>query len=325
MHDADLGGGRSGFSVSSTGVLASRSGRGIQRRQLVWVDRSGRVLNTVGPQDDGSQANPELEANGRRVVIQRSIRGNPNLWLLDIAQGLGSAFTVDESSTMNPLWSADGDRIVFASNKNGIYDLFQKPLDGGGDEQPLLVTPQEKRPVSSSSDFVLFGVSAGQNNRDLWALPMTGDAKPFPVVHTGFDEDEGQISPDGRWLAYGSAEAGTHEIYLQPFPGPGEKQRVSAAGGGQVRWRPDGRELYYVGADNRLMAVSVTPAKDGRTLELAAPAALFPTRLATGSNVTSVKPQYAVSRDGRFLLNVRVVEDAAAPITIVQNWMARRR
>ncbi len=319
----DLNGGRSAFSISSTGVLASRGGRSAQRRHLVWVDRSGRVLNTVGP-DDGSQANPELAANGRRVVIQRAIRENVNLWLID-ARGVGSAFTVDEGTKVNPLWSADGGRIVFGSNKNGVYDLFQKSVDGGADEQPLLVTPQEKRPVSWSSNYVLYGISTGQSNRDLWALPMAGDAKPFPVVHTSFDEDEGQFSPDGRWLAYGSTEAGNHEIYVQPFPGPGEKKRVSPAGGGQVRWRPDGRELYYVAADNRLMAVSAASAKDGRSLELAAPVALFPTRFATGANVTGTKPQYAVASDGRFLLNERIVEDGAAPITIVQNWMARRK
>jgi serine/threonine protein kinase len=323
---SDPVGGSRTFSVSSTGLLASRNGRSAQGRQLVWADRSGHTLTTVGPPDYGSSAYPELAPDGGRVAVQRNLRGTSSLWLIDLARGVGSAGTLGESSTVSPVWSPDSRRIVFASNKNGAYDLFEKPADGGGDEQPLLVTPSEKRPLSYSLDgrFVLFSVVVAQTDRDLWALPMMGDPKPqaFPVVHTSFDEDEGQISPDGRWLAYGSTESGRHEVYVQPFPGPGKKQRASTTGGGQVRWRPDGRELYYVAADNWLMAVPVTAAKDGRTLELGAPVRLFLTRFATGLNVTGRKPQYAVAGDGRFLLNVRIAEDAASPITIVQNWMA---
>jgi Tol biopolymer transport system component len=210
---------------------------------------------------------------------------------------------------------------VFGSNRNGVYDLFEKPMSGSGIEEPLLVTPEEKRLLSWSSDgrFLLYVANVAVG-RDLWALPLDGERKPFPVVETTFDEDEGQFSPDGHWIAYGSTESGRHEIYVQPFPGPGERSRVSTAGGSQVRWRPDGKELYYVGPDGLMMAVSIQVARGGQTLQATAPRALFPTRFAIGANVTGTKPQYAVASDGRFLMNIRIEDQAAKPITITQNW-----
>jgi hypothetical protein len=202
-----------------------------------------------------------------------------------------------------------------------VYDLFEKPVSGGG-ERPLLVTPDEKRLLSWSQDgrFLLY-VANATSGRDLWALPLNGGQKPFPVVETNFDEDEGQFSPDGRWIAYGSTESGRHEIYVQPFPGPGERSRVSTAGGAQVRWRPDGRELYYVAPDNRMMAVSITVTNGDQTLQATPPRPLFMTRFAIGANVTGTKPQYAVSPDGLFLMNVRLEGQTASPIRVTQNWI----
>ena len=155
---------------------------------------------------------------------------------------------------------------------------------------------------------------------------LTGDAKPFPVVQTAFDETQGQFSPDGRWLAYTSNESGRDEVYVRPFPDAGGKWQVSTGGGSMSRWRSDGKELFYVAADAKLMAVPIGVAPQGRAVTAGAPVALFPTRLANGAGINLTGSQsralYAVAADGRFLMNVNVESETAMPITIVQNWDA---
>jgi hypothetical protein len=153
----------------------------------------------------------------------------------------------------------------------------------------------------------------------MWVFSLI-DKRRWAVVQTGFDEPEGQFSPDGRWLAFVSTESGQSEVYVQPFPGPGEHERVSTTGGSQVRWRPDGKELYYVAPDNRLTAVRFAVDADSKLPNLGPPEGLFTTRLANGANVTGTRAQYAVARDGRFLMNVRMDDERAAPITVVLNW-----
>ena len=152
---------------------------------------------------------------------------------------------------------------------------------------------------------------------------VPGDTeKALAVVQTALDQPGGEFSPDGRWLAYESNESGRFEVYAQPFPEAGGKWQMSSAGGTQPRWRRDGRELYYVAPDARLMAVPVAVSPDGKTLDLGVPAPLFRTRLASGAGVTAGRPEYAVAPDGRFLMNTVVEATAPSPITIVLNWEA---
>jgi Tol biopolymer transport system component len=143
-------------------------------------------------------------------------------------------------------------------------------------------------------------------------------------VNTEFDESEGQFSPDSRWLAYVSNKSGASEVYVRAFSDNGDEIRVSTAGGMQVRWRPDGNELFYVTPDDRLMAVSFRSGGSA-TPEIGLPVALFVTHLATGASVVGGKPQYAVARDGRFLMNVAIEPTTSAPITVVLNWTASLR
>jgi dipeptidyl aminopeptidase/acylaminoacyl peptidase len=314
----------SAFSVSDAGVLAYRPG-GLARRQLVWVDRTGKVTGVLGSPDDASLAISELAPDGRRVAVSRAVQGNFDMWLIDVARGIVNRFTFDATNDGFAIWAPDGSRTIFASTRNGRWDLFEKPANGAADERPLLVTGQDTIPLDWSSDgrILLYASQDPKTGVDLWALPLVGERKPFPVVQTRFDERQGQLSPNGRWVAYVSNETGSDDVYIRAFPGPGGKWQVSTTGGIDPRWRRDGQELFFVAPDGKLMAVPIQVGADRSTLSPGTPVALFPTRFPTGANITIgwlSKAQYAVARDGRFLMNLPVEDTAASPITIVQNW-----
>ena len=316
---------RSAFSVSGSGVLAHRPGAG-SRRQLVWVDRTGTIVGAIGQPDENTPATPALAPDGQRVAVARSVQGNIDVWLIEVSRDVASRFTFDAAIDNSPLWSPDGSQVVFRSSRKGVHDLFEKPARGTADEQPLLVTSHGKSPLDWSRDgrFLLYSTQDPKTGSDLWALPMTGERKPFAVLQSSFDEIEGQFSPDGRWFAYASDESGRYEIYIQTFPVGGGKWQVSSAGGVQPLWQRDGHELLYVAPDARLMAVPIRLVQDTHALEAGAPVALFSTRLATGVNIATAgfqaRAQYAVAPDGRFLMNIAADEAVTSPITIVQNW-----
>jgi Tol biopolymer transport system component len=272
---------------------------------------------------------PELAADGRRVVIGRTAEGNIDVWIVDLGRGVPARLTFDAGIDNAPLWSPDASQVVFRSSRNGFFDLFRKPANGTTDEQPLLVTPQNKSPLDWSRDgrFLLYSVQSPDTASDLWVLPLAGDgkpAKPFAVLQSRFDEIEGQFSPDGRWLAYASNESGRYEIYVRTFPEATGRWPISVAGGVQPRWRADGRELYYVAPDTRLMAVGIRAAPNTHTIEVAPPVALFSPRLAIGGNIPAAgfqaRAQYAIASDGRFLMNIAADDAIGSPIRVVLNW-----
>ena len=214
--------------------------------------------------------------------------------------------------------SKDGTRVAFGSTRKGPTDLYIKLSSGASAEQLLLSTPNAKRPRDWSPDgrFLLYTEDDPKTSRDLWALPMTGsDRTPVRVATTVATESNGQFSPDGRFVAYETNESGRFEIVVQAFPQPSGKWQVSLAGGTQPRWRADGKELYFIGADGKMMAAQTTIGSD--TLLAAAPTALFAADVVTGGGAD--KQQYAVARDGRFLV-IRPVESAPEPITLLLNW-----
>jgi serine/threonine protein kinase len=307
------------FSVSSTGVVAYRAGVASQR-QLVWFDRSGKVLGPLSAPDENSPLAPTLSPDGRRVALTRVVQGNQDVWLLDGTRT--TRFTFDPATESFPIWSPDGSRIVFDSaRKTGVRDLYQKLSSGSGDEQLLFESDQSKAVNSYSSDgrFLLFSSTDPKNLTDLWVLPMDGSRKPFPFVKTPFDERSGMISADGRWVSYLSNESGRYEIYVRPFPPTsGGQWQVSTAGGVQPRWRRDGKELYYIAPDGKLMAVAI--AVNGSTLEPGTPVALFQTRIFGGGASVNSRQQYDVAPDGRFLINVTIDDTNASPITLLLNW-----
>jgi Tol biopolymer transport system component len=311
-----------GFFVSSKGDVAYRAG-GSERRQLIWFDRTGRVTGMVAEPDVNLLINPELSPDGRRVGVTRTVEGNPDLWLIDLARGTPTRFTFDAAGHFYPIWSPDGTQIAFSSNRKGTYDLYRKPSSGGGTDQPLLESPQVKLAMHWSPDgrYLLYADTDPKTGYDLLALPLMGDRKPILITNKPFAELEGQFSPDGRWVAYQSNESsGRFEIYVQPFPGPGGKWQVSTTGGTSPRWRHDGKELFFLSPDLKLMAASVQTS--GSTFESSAPVALFQTRAVTGGNA-NLKQQYDISRDGRFLINT-VTETSTVPVTLILNWHPER-
>jgi Tol biopolymer transport system component len=159
------------------------------------------------------------------VALSQQLNQNFDIWLLDLGRGVLSRFTFDPAIENNPVWSDDGRQIVFASNRRGVYDLYQKTASGAGTEELLLATPQTKDQSDLSPDghFLLYRSLDPKTSYDIWAVPLDGDRKPFPFVKTNFDERDGQFSPDGKWIAYQSNESGRFEIYVQPFPWPRRK------------------------------------------------------------------------------------------------------
>ena len=305
------------LSVSATGLVTYRAG-GASRRQLTWFDRAGQALGTLGS-PDATQVDPALSPDGRLVAVERVAQGNTDLWLIDATRT--TRFTFDPAQDRLPVWSPDGRRLVFSRLRGGIFDLYQKPANGAGAEALLLASPESKSATSWSPDgrSLLYVNSPPTTSRDVWVLPMAGDPKPFPFLNSTFSEVWSVYSPDGHWVAYGSDESGRYEIYVRPFPGPGGQWQVSTAGGKDPRWRPDGKALYYIAPDSRLMAAPIASA--GTALQPGLPPALFQPRIALGGTpVIGTRQQYDVAPDGRFLINVSVDEGSAAPITVITNW-----
>jgi Tol biopolymer transport system component len=217
------------------------------------------------------------------------------------------------------VWSPDGSRIIFSSLRAGRRDLYIKNSTSASQEELLLESDAPKRPGDWSRDgrFLLYTHVEPKTLSDIWVLPLAGDRKPEPVIQTRFSEVMPRFSPDGRYIAYISTESGRHEVYVQSFPVSGRKWQISTNTGVQPMWRGDGRELFFISLTNDVMAVPVSPSKDGG-LEVGVPQKLFtalPTILYGRRNAWSVTP------DGqRFLIVNAVGGTNVAPITVVVNW-----
>jgi eukaryotic-like serine/threonine-protein kinase len=316
---------RGTFTASDNGVLAYRRSAAEPRR-LAWLDRAGSVLTQVGAVDEDGPGNPELAVDGRRASVFRTREGNSDVWLVDADTGVRTRFTQSEATEFFAVWTPDGRNLVFSSNESANYDLFEKPANGAGAPRLLVHSSEAKVPTHVSPDgrLLIYSTQGPRNGVDIWAVPLNDpDPKPFPVLQSVFDEMAGQVSPDGRWLAYQSNVSGRMEVYVRQFPSQGAEQQISSEGGTQPRWHATGRELYFVSADDKLMAVSIASGRDAASLDLGAAHPLFPLKLAKGVNVypaVGTKAQYAVSPNGRFLVNVPVKDAAPPPIVVTLNW-----
>jgi serine/threonine protein kinase/Tol biopolymer transport system component len=309
--------GRAFFCVSDNGVLVYR-GELYRNRRLTWFDRSGKQLGTLGEPD--VILSPALSPDEKRLAILRSDSfGAIDVWLMDVLRGNTSRLTFDPAVDGSPVWSPDGTRIVFCSNRAGRYDLYWKLSNGAGNEELLVKSEGHKFACDWSPDgrYILYEESSANALVDLWALPLFGDQKPFSIVQTNFNETQGRFSPDGRFMAYVSNESGTAQIYVQNFPPSGGKWMVSINGGSQPKWRRDGKELFFISADSKLMLVQVK--SDGANFEAGTPQPLFEAHITAGPPI--VGSNYAISKDGqRFLLNVLAEDSSPDPAVFVQNW-----
>jgi len=301
--------GNAGYSMSNSGVLAYRQTSG---SELVWFDSTGNEIERVG---DGSS--PWLIPNG--VVAERgdpAMGGQTDIFLIDRARGIDSRFTFDSGSDQYPIASPDGTEIIFSSNRSGYDDLYVKATNGTGDGEILIRSEQTKHATDWSSDgrYVLYTNLSPTTSRDLWILTRSGESEPFPLLQSVFDERHGQFSPDGTWIAYVSNESGRFEVYVQSFPGTGNKRQISSDGGQQPRWRSDGEALFYLASDGTLMRVDITL---GSTVLANAPESVF---RASGSIASD---RYAVSADGkRFLIPIGTGDNGVPPVVVVVDWMS---
>jgi eukaryotic-like serine/threonine-protein kinase len=304
---------RAAFAASDNGVLAYQTGEALVGAIYTWYDRTGKPIAPA--------TNEPLVARGFRLSpddgrlaagVFDLAGGNIDVWVVDLKRGTRSRLTFEPTVEASPVWSPDGARIAFSSDRKG-QPLIVKSASGTGAEEILFRSDEPKNPSSWSADgrYLLFSRTLSKTKTDVWVLPLSGDRKPFPLVQSEFIDRNGQFSPDGRWVAYVSDESGRLEIYVVPFPGPGGKWQISTGGGATPHWSADGRELFYTSPNLELMAVEIKP---GPEFEVSPPKLLF-----TLSSLTA-QGSYDVSADGRRFLQGVSREAAPTPVTLVLNW-----
>jgi Tol biopolymer transport system component/tRNA A-37 threonylcarbamoyl transferase component Bud32 len=314
----DAGVSRGIFSASDNGILVYQTGTTQSGSQMLWLDRTGKNLGMVGTV--GLNYTLRVAPDAQRLAVSAFDTGSSNLdvWVYEVARGIKTRFTFDAARDLFPTWSPDGTQVAFSSEREGKRRLFVKRADGSAPEELLLDSLAQDSPTDWSPDgkYLAFWHRESQTKTgyDIWILPMTGERKPYPFLQGEFNESEAVFSPDGHWMAYISDESGRTEVYVAPFPGPGGKWQASTAGGRTPRWRKDGRELYYLAPDDKMMAVDVGEKGAGLQLGIAHP--LFQ------AHVPPLAAMYDVSRDGRFLLNSIGEDKTATPLTLVVNWTA---
>jgi Tol biopolymer transport system component len=331
---------RASVSASATGMLIYRPNDADEPSQLAWFDRAGRQLATVGDRID--QMSVELSPDEKRAAVSvlDPARNTRDIHIYDLARdGLRTRFTFDPADEVIVIWSPDGRQLAFNSNRKLTTAIYRKAATGLGDEELLFSNSSSNSyPTSWSSDgrFIFyFNGSVGSSTlQDLWALPLTGDKKPLPVVQTPFIEIFGRSSPDGRWVAYQSNESGGRtEVFVVPFSTNGQtsthapsgsKWQVSGTGGSTPRWRRDGKEIFFLSPDNRLMAAAVKG--EGSAFEVGAVRPLFEVHRRLSGYSSFQGYNYDVSADGqRFLVNTVTDRPAPVPMIVVTNWMAALR
>ena len=308
------GDGRGLFAASTTGVLVfyqgehTASGRGqTGNSQFAWIGRTGSWI--AAAIETGLHGDMDLSPDQKFIAITKQPPGAPasDIVVVEWAKGLETRLTLDPADDINPVWSHDGSRIAFTSYRAGNADIFVKNANGVGPDTPLVQTSSDEFVEAWSSDGRYIAYLVTQDRfQDIYALPLEQGGKPFPVVQGAFRKDEAQFSYDGKWLAYTSDESspGKFEVYVMSFPQLDQKRKVSIGGGGQPRWRKDGKELYYRTVEH-YMAVDIMP---GLKIDSGVPHAMFPTRTPGNGNISSSDPvrhQWAAASDGqRFLLRV---------------------
>jgi len=299
------------FDVSPSGTLAFMSAGRRPRNALVWVDRAGQEAATGA--SGGAYAQPRLSPDGRRIAVVISSDDLDDVWLFEIARGTWNRFTLEGNSNF-PLWTADSMRVIHNSDRGGGIEIVSKRADGVSEIQTLVPRSFAPRsfPFSWSPDGVLAFVAL-RPAQDVWVVRPGGTPSPF--IATPFVEGAPMFAPDGRSIAYVSRETGRNEIYLQPFPGPGEKVPISSQGGTEPFWSPTGRELFFRAGD-AMMAVDVIP---GAALKVGQPHSLFAGRY---EPAVALYPNYSTVDGQRFVMVKRLDPSTGSnQINVVINWL----
>ena len=322
--DRFLTSGRAMFTTSRSGTIAYHSYANVAR--LVWVDRTGKEVGTVGA--PGDYLTVRLSPDGGTVAFDRTKSGigTWDVWTTDLTRGVETRLTSDPGSEAFPVWMPDGRAILFAdeSHSNTTLNLARKRLDTGVEDQLLSIGSYQRRPIDVSPDghTLLFTERTARGTFNIFTLPLDGPARPSALFGSRFNENDPRFSRDGRSMSFTSDESGRFEVYVAPIPPTGGKTLVSAGIStgielqGGARWSRDGRELFYVSADRRLMAV---PVRTTPTLEVGTPVPLFTLQGRAWSD-------FAVSGDGkRFLAVVPQAFAGEQPLTVILNWTAEVR
>ena len=319
IHEA----GPDAVSAAQNGTLAFRVGNTRPHTRYTWLDRSGRRLGEVGPLDAGESpsASPDLS----QLVVLRGTEGNNDVWAMDTRRGIMTQLTTDPAEDVFPMWSAHGQGVIFSSNRGSRWGLYRTDLSGGGERLLMSFGPEVVFACDESADgrVFVFQRQGATTGWDLWVADPDDLQSAAVLVQTPADERNAQLSRDGKWLAYESNASGRYEIFMRSLSAAGTRVQVSAGGGSQVRWRADGRELFYVATDGRLMAAAVTPGEGAEAPKLAAPVPLFAAQVGTVPSAVA-GAQYVVARDGqRFLVNVFGHDERQTPIRWILNWQPR--
>jgi eukaryotic-like serine/threonine-protein kinase len=309
------------YAASDTGVLVAQSGSGVALSRLVWYDRKGNETGAASKPDVYS--NIKLAPDGKTVALDKTDEESNNayVWTYDIQRDAMKRLTFNPAIDAIPIWSPDGAHILFGSSRNQKFDLFVKNADGGQEEKLLDFDNSakvDKYPSDWSRDgkYVLY-----MRGKELWAVTLP-ELKARLFLATPGIIRNAQFSPDGKWVAYASNESGKFEIYVTSFPAAQGKWQVSSAGGTQPRWRGDSKELFYIAADGKIMAV---PVSVGANFDAGAPAALFQAH-ARELLGTSEQVGYDVTKDGQlFLINTQVKNADTHPMTVILNWDAEMK
>jgi Tol biopolymer transport system component len=323
------------FSASDNGTLVVRPGGG-SPHQLTWIGRDGRRGAIVGEPAHYQQL--VLSPSGRRAAVQRvdTDDGNADLWVVDLDTGITSRMTTHAAMDGDPAWAPDERSLVFTSYRSGPGTAWLWDFVSGRESpyfdiaasaavrptSPAAATP----PTALAPARIPEGIAVDDWTRDgrylvvrtfgqaLYLVPTAGDRVAQLMADTPYVEDQSQVSPDGRWIAFNSDESGRWEVYVARFPDVTDRRQVSSAGGVQPRWRRDSGELYYLSLDGVVMAAAVEAG--GRENRLGAPRALFRTQVSPSPNV----PQYDVTADGQRFLVLEPARSGGEPVTFVLNW-----
>ena len=301
------------FSASTTRTLMYRSTS--TTSELVWVDRQGRRIGVAAPV--AAYESIALSPDGKRIAFDRYDSTNQDVWVHDIERQLSSRFTTQGPLNNVAVWSPDGGTIAFATGRNGGLDIYQRKVGATGDDGAVLRV--NAIPILFPSDwsrdgkYLMYYRTDTKTSVDTWVLPLFGDRTPIKILGTPYNESQGQIAPGGKSFAFVSDESGQPQVYLQSFPSPTLQAQVSTGGGTQPRWRPDGRELFYLAPDGKMMSVAI---RGNDTLETDAPRPMFNTPLDSGA----LRQTYAVSPDGQRFLFQMPSASSSSTLTVVLNW-----